>query len=139
MDNQGLNDQNSQDPKQAQPVAEPVSIGNKEQAPVVSSPKVSEYLSPSEALPDIPKEVKEFGVEEVGEKDSFQDTQHLGVQHAGPFTKPLTEPEGKVKLILTEDEVSTVEKKESPSNSIKWLASLIKKAWKKIKGVEQEQ
>jgi hypothetical protein len=136
MDDQSLDNQNSQVQQQAQPVVEPVSTGQKEQGPAISTPRASEYLAPSEVTPEIAQEAKEFGVEEVSEKDPFKDISQAGVKPAGPFVEPKTEPEGKVKLPLTEEEVQVVEKKESPSSSIKWLASLIKKAWKKIKGAE---
>jgi hypothetical protein len=143
MDDQNLNNQNKQpvqdQPVQPQPVAEPISVGQKEQEPIVASPKTSEYLASSETQPELSKEVKEAGVEEISEKVSLtQDQQAAGVRHAGPTVEPKTEPEGKVKLPLTEEEVQRVEKKEKPSNSIKWLAAIIKKAWKsaswRIKG-----
>jgi hypothetical protein len=134
MDNQGLNNQNPNDQQQEPQAAGPVSVGPKEHEPAISVGKTSEYLTPSETPPEIPQEARDIGVEDTSEKHPFKNVQHLGVKNAGHFVEPNVEPEGKVKLPMTESEIQQVERKEGSSNSVKWFASLIKKAWKKIKG-----
>jgi hypothetical protein len=145
MDDQSSNNQNKQaagdqpippQPAQTQPVVEPVSTGAKEQAPAISTAKASEYVVLSEASVEIPQEVKEAGVEDISEKAPIAD-QHTGINPSGSFVQPKTEPEGKVELPLTQEEVIEVEKKENNSSSIRWLAAVIRKAWKRIKGGER--
>lgn len=127
--NQRLDEQ-----KQLQPAVS-ASAGQKEQEPILST-QVSEYITSSEKAPEIPDEVREAGVEEVAEKDPLANLSQTGVKASGHFTKPKTEPEGIIKSPLTKVEALSIEKKESKKNSVRWLATLVKKIFKRNKGGE---
>ncbi len=57
----------------------------------------------------------------------------MGIEH----TEQIETQQKNVKLPITEEEAEQIEKKEKPSSSIKWLALLVIKAFKKIKGGEK--
>ena len=86
----------------------PVSLPQKEQAPVISDAskdQAAELIKPSEEEPKIPQEVKEAGVEAVSEKPYLtEEHKALGIKHAKEGTPVSTQPSGIVKLPMSENE-----------------------------------
>lgn len=115
-----------------QPVAQPVSVANKE-----TQRPVSDYLTASETAPAIEQELREVGVEQVKEAPKLdQEHEQIGVKHSLENNVAKTEPAGFVKLPLTDEEIKDTEKDGDTKASAFWLVTLIKKIkntifWKK--------
>ena len=119
-----------------QPVAAPtpVSLPQKEQAPIISKDLEAELIKPSEPEPKIPQEVKDAGVEAVKETPHLTDEHKaLGIEHAKESTPVLTAPLGKVKLPITEGEALNIIKTTKVSDSKHWFAVLIEKIYKQLR------
>jgi len=107
-----------------------VSLPNKEVEPA----PVTEYVKPSESEITIDKELEETGIKKTEETPKLtKEHKDLGIEH----TEQIETQQKNVKLPITEEEAEQIEKKEKPSSSIKWLALLVIKAFKKIKGGEK--
>ncbi len=110
---------------------EMISVPNKEVEPV----PVSEYVRPSETEIRIDKELEEAGLKKTEETPKLtNEHKDLGIEH----TQQIETQQKKINLPIPEDEVEQIEKKEKSSSSIKWLASLVIKTLKKIKGGEKK-
>ncbi len=103
-----------------------VSLPNKEVEPA----PVTEYVKPSESEITIDKELEETRVKKTEETPKLtKEHKDLGIEH----TEQIETQQKKINLPIPEEEAEQIEKKESPSSSIKWLALLVIKAFKKIK------
>lgn len=81
-----------------------VSGGSKE----VEKP-VSDFVTPSEQLKKLEKEVEEAGVKKVSETPQFDETQkQAGIMHPPADTPVQTEPSGIVQLPMTENDAKSV-------------------------------
>jgi hypothetical protein len=111
-----------------QPVAPTVSA-NKETEPTISL--TPEVVKPSEAEPQISKDLKELGIE--AKKDAPEITDEHGgiVEHAKEFIPVSSSPSNKITMPMSEEEITAKLKAGQDDDSDKWLAKLLKKiiAW----------
>lgn len=126
---------------QAAPIgtSNPVSLPQKEQTPISAklTSEVSEIIEASEKEPVVPPEVREAGVEQVPDKLTLTDEHKaLGIEHAGESTPAHTQLLGTVKLPMSEEEALKTIKTTSNTDSKHWLAVLIEKIYKIIKGLK---
>lgn len=124
-----------------QPVTQSSSVGLAQKERVPISPKIaseiSEIIRASEKEPSVPKEMREAGVEEVSDRFPLtREHTDFGIQHAGESTPVHTQPLGTVKLPMSEEEALKTIKTTSNTDSRHWLAVLIEKIYKAIKGLK---
>ncbi|MFH1832893.1 MAG: hypothetical protein ABH816_01850 [Candidatus Levyibacteriota bacterium] len=118
----------------------PVSVPQKEIVePVLNQPIASEiqeeWVKPSQAEPEIQPEVEEAGVEKVSELPRItEEHKQVGIEHAKESTPVQTKPSGTIQLPMTEKEADSQIKSTKNTDSPHWLAVLIKKIFKRLKG-----
>lgn len=122
-----------------QPIGQSSAVGlaQKEQAPISSkvASEVSEIIEASEKAPRISAEEREAGVEQVSDKLRLtEEHKAVGIEHAKESTPVATQPLGIVKLPMSEEEVLKTIKTTSKSDSKRWLAVLVEKIYKLLKG-----
>ena len=134
--------QQNQNAEQSQPVQDqkvaPVSLPQKEQAPIISNDLASELIKPSEEEPKIPQEVKEIVKVESDKIPLTEEHKALGIKHAKESTLAQTQPSGMVKLPMTENEALKIIKTTKNSDSKHWLAVLIEKIYKQLRVVREK-
>jgi len=110
---------------QIQPVA-PVGSVNKEANPVVAPN--SEFIKPSEAEPQVNKELKEVGVEVKSDSPNLTpEHKELGMDHAGPSIPVTTASANSIQYPMSEEEIKEQLNTGQDDSSKKWLARLIDK------------
>lgn len=112
-----------QTPVQAPPA--PVGGANKETGPITAP--VSEFIKPSEAEPQIDKEIVDLGVEAKKDAPNVTDEHKDVIDHAKQFTPVPSSASSAIKLPMSEDEIASKLKTGQDDDSGKWLAGLIKK------------
>ena len=131
--NQNMSSAVQADPTQPQVQVQPVaSVGsvNKETAPV-AAPN-SEFIKPSEAEPQVNKELKEAGVEVRSDSPNLTpEHKELGIDHAGPSVPVSTVSASSIQYPMSEEEIKEQLKTGQDDSYKKWLARLIDKviAW----------
>lgn len=116
-----------------QPMQPSASVGsvNKEAGPV--APPVSEFVNPTDAEPQISKELKDLGIEAKSDRpDLTFEHQELGMDHAGSNIAPVIQSSTPVKLPMTEEEIADKLKAGESDDSGKWLAGLVQKIIKAL-------
>lgn len=132
--------QSSPSPKA--PMAQPVGGVAKEFGPIAhTEAPVEEYITPTEAEPNIPKEVKAVGVEKVPQAERPMLTvedKRVGMTHAKAAVPVPQAPTGTVILPnapMTEAEAVMVEKTTKFDDSKHWLAALVLEQFKRAKAL----
>lgn len=136
----------------AQPVS-PVSTPHKEAGSlhlegVMASPaqpdtfqvNTEELIVPSEPEPIIQEELAEHGVEATKDHEKPHVTaehRKVGIEPAKESTPVLTQPTGTVQLPMTEEEALKTIKTTSTKDSKHWLARLIEKVYRQLRGGEK--
>jgi len=124
-------------PQSIQQPQYPISGPHKETGPVMQAP-VSEYLRPTEVVPQISAEAAEAGVEESPNMEQFQLTSEhtaVGIKHAGNAMPVAIPTQPAMQLPYTPLEAKEVVRSTSIAESKHWLASLTEFLLKKIQGV----
>lgn len=136
MDNTNTNNKTAVIDKQVPSAGSPVGSVEKEQAPI--NPKVeSQIIKASEEGPIIPKEVRDAGVEQVSDMPPLTDEDKIvGIGYSGESNPVHTQPLGMVKLPMSEEEALKTIKTTSNTDSRHWLAVLIGKIYKAVKGLK---
>jgi len=106
----------------------PVGAVSKETEPTTSA--ATEFVKPSEAEPQIDRDLRELGVEANKDVPEITD-EHAGVEHAKQFAPVLSSSQNKVTMPMSEEEIAVKLKAGQDDDSEKWLARLLKKiiAW----------
>jgi hypothetical protein len=128
----GGQSQSQSQPQQAQ-TPQPVSGPAKEHAPIETAP--SEYMQPTERMPELHPIVKEAGVEQSPDTERVQLTSEqlqAGVNHAKDALAHPTEPSGSVQLPMTQTQVIESKKADTVTNPKRWLAELTEYVMKKL-------
>lgn len=109
----------------------------KEFGPTLAAP-VAEVLTPSDAEPDIPQEVKEAGVEASPNTEqpniSPQVQQLTGIKPVSDAVPLPTAPSDTIQLPMPEPEAEQLIKTKKVADSIRWLATLIVEQTKRAHG-----
>lgn len=103
----------------------PVGSTNKEVGSIVSP--VPEFVKPSEAEPQIEKDIAELGVEAKKDEPNITDEHKDFIDHAKQFTPVSSSPKSKITMPMSEEEVAEKLKTGQDDDSGKWLAGLIRK------------